>query len=99
MAKIIAGVIGFPINDIDSDQAVSEYLDATAASIFPASGTAKMGAVDDPKAVVDGYFRVRGVDNLRVVDASVMPTIVRANTNLTCMMLGERAADFYKAGK
>jgi choline dehydrogenase len=45
----------------------------------------------------DQYFRVRGVYGLRVLDASVMPNIVRANTNLTCIMLSERAADWMRA--
>ena len=48
-------------------------------------------------AVVDQYCRVRGVEGLRVVDASVMPNIVRANTNLTCIMIGERVADWMKS--
>jgi choline dehydrogenase len=47
--------------------------------------------------VVDQYCRVRGVEGLRVVDASVMPNIVRANTNLTCIMIGERVADWMRA--
>jgi choline dehydrogenase-like flavoprotein len=46
---------------------------------------------------VDQYCSVRGIDGLRVVDASVMPTIPRANTNLTCIMLGERVADWMRA--
>ena len=60
-------------------------------------GTAKMGRHSDPTAVVDQYCRVRGVEGLRVVDASVMPNIVRANTNLTCIMIGERVADWMRA--
>jgi choline dehydrogenase len=56
-----------------------------------------MGPKSDPAAVVDQNFCVRGVGGLRVVDASVMPNIVRANTNLTCIMLGERAADWMRA--
>lgn len=60
-------------------------------------GTARMGPDGDPGAVVDQHCRVRGVSNLRVVDASVMPTIPRANTNLTCLMIGERAAGWMRA--
>jgi choline dehydrogenase len=48
-------------------------------------------------AVVDQQSRVRGVDGLRVVDASIMPGIPRANTNLTCIMIGERVADWMRA--
>jgi choline dehydrogenase-like flavoprotein len=55
-----------------------------------------MGPASDPEAVVDNECRVRGVEGLRVVDASVMPTIPRANTNLTCIMIGERVAAFMK---
>ena len=52
-----------------------------------------MGADDDPDAVLDSRCRVRGVDGLRVVDASVMPTIVRANTNIPTIAIAERVAD------
>jgi choline dehydrogenase len=55
-------------------------------------GTARMGPAGDPLAVVDQRLRVHGVDGLAVVDASVMPTIPRAPTNLTCMAIAERAA-------
>ena len=65
-------------------------------TIFHPVGTAKMGPENDPMAVVDQYCRVRGVEGLRVVDASVMPNIVRANTNLTCIMIGERVADWMR---
>ena len=56
-----------------------------------------MGPAADPNAVVDQHLRVHGMDNLWVGDASIMPTVAHANTNLTSMMIGERAADFIKA--
>jgi len=56
-------------------------------------GTCRMGAVDDPDAVVDTSARVRGVAGLRVVDASVMPVIPRANTNIPTLMVAEKMAD------
>jgi len=56
-------------------------------------GTCRMGRADDPGAVVDSDCRVRGIEGLRVVDASIMPTLPRANTNLTTIMIGERMAD------
>lgn len=87
-------MVGLTPEAMESDAAVSEYLDATVTTILHASGTARMGRADDPMAVVDERFGVHGVANLRVVDASVMPEIVRANTNLTCIMLAERAATF-----
>ena len=55
-----------------------------------------MGPDGDRGAVVDQYCRVRGIEGLWVVDASIMPNIVRANTNLTCIMIGERAADWMR---
>ncbi|MDE0342850.1 MAG: GMC family oxidoreductase [Deltaproteobacteria bacterium] len=59
-----------------------------------ASGTCRMGPADDPGAVVDQRLRVHGLDNLWVADASVMPEVVRANTNATVYVIGERLAEF-----
>jgi len=61
-------------------------------------GTARMGPEGDGGAVVDQHWRVRGVDNLRVVEASVLPDIPRANANLTCIMIGERVAERMRGG-
>ena len=58
-----------------------------------------MGPDTDEGAVVDQHLNVRGVEGLRVVDASVMPDVVRANTNVTTMMIAERAADFIREGR
>ena len=66
---------------------------------FHISGTCKMGVADDAMAVVDQYLNVRGVQGLRVADASVMPDVVRANTNVTTMMIAERAAEFIRDGR
>ena len=55
-----------------------------------------MGPAGDEGAVVDQYCQVRGIAGLRVVDASVMPTIMRANTNFPCMMIAERVADWMR---
>ena len=62
------------------------------------SGTCKMGPASDPTAVVDQYGRVRGLEGIRVADASIMPDCVRANTNATTMMIGERMADLIMRG-
>lgn len=79
-----------------SDEAVEGLLRMTIGTTFHPVGTARMGPDGDELAVVDQFCRVRGVEGLRVVDASVMPTIPRANTNLTCIMIGERVADWMK---
>ena len=59
--------------------------------MFHPSGTCRMGG--DPGAVVDGQLRVRGVDGLRVADASIMPTVVNCQCNAACVMIGERVSD------
>lgn len=55
-----------------------------------------MGPASDPMAVVNQYCQVHGLDGLRVVDTSVTPDVVRANTNATAIMIGERVADWFK---
>jgi choline dehydrogenase len=82
---------------VGSDSAITNFIHDNCTTIFHPVGTAKMGPDSDEEAVVDQYCRVRGVEGLRVVDASVMPNIVRANTNLTCIMTGERVADWMRA--
>lgn len=57
-----------------------------------------MGPVSDSMAVVDQHGKVHGIEGLRIADASVMPECVRANTNVTTMMIGERVADFMRSG-
>jgi 5-(hydroxymethyl)furfural/furfural oxidase len=73
-----------------------DYLAAwIAENVWPSwhiSGTCRMGRHDDPAAVVDTQCRVRNIDRLSVVDASVMPTIVSANTNITTIMIAEKIA-------
>ena len=57
-----------------------------------------MGPVSDGMAVVDQYGRVHGLDGLRVVDASIMPDCIRANTNATTLAIAERISDFMRSG-
>jgi choline dehydrogenase len=73
-------------------ETAADYVRRTVRHYVHPVGTARMGPVGDAGAVVDQYGRVHGVEGLRVVDASIMPNIPRANTNLTCIMIGERMA-------
>jgi choline dehydrogenase len=73
-------------------QVMEAYLGLTVSPLYHPVGTARMGPADDPDAVVDQYGRVHGVEGLNVLDASIMPSIPRANTNLTCIMIAERGA-------
>jgi choline dehydrogenase len=74
----------------DSDADILEFVQHCSRTIFHPVGTCVMGAV------VDAELRVRGVEGLRVVDASVMPTIPRGNTNAPAIMLAEKAADLVR---
>lgn len=76
-----------------SDDALDDWLLEAVSTTNHISGTCKMGPASDPEAVVDQYGRVHGLEGLRVADASIMPDCVRANTNATTMMIGERMAD------
>lgn len=82
-----------PGADVRSDDAVDTWVRASAETIYHPVGTCRMGRADDPQAVVDDRLRVRGLAGLRVVDASVMPTLVSSNTNAPTIMIAERAAD------
>ena len=82
---------------VDSDEALRAYVRATVTTQFHPCGTARMGPAEDAMAVVDAHCRIRGVDNLRVVDASIMPNIPRANINLTSIMIGELTADWMRS--
>jgi len=82
-----------------SDEALDEFLYREVTTSQHVSCTCKMGPSSDPMAVVDQYGKVHGMENLRVVDASIMPDCIRANTNVTTMMIGERVADWIKQGK
>jgi choline dehydrogenase len=73
---------------------VAEYVRASAETLYHPTGTCRMGA--DEQAVVDPDLRVRGVDGLRVADASVLPQIIRGHTHAPSVMIGEKAADLIK---
>ena len=78
---------------LGDDAELEAYLLATAADAQHATSTCRMGAASDPGTVVDPSCRVLGTDRLRVVDASMFPSVPRANTNLTAIMVGELMAD------
>jgi choline dehydrogenase-like flavoprotein len=84
--------------DLASDDALDAWLRREVTTSQHISCTCKMGPASDPMAVVDQFGRVHGLANLRVVDASIMPDCIRANTNVTTMMIGERIADFIRQG-
>ncbi len=76
-----------------TDEDLVEYAAKHAKTDYHPVGTCRMGAADDPSAVVDPELRVRNVENLRVCDSSVMPSIISSNTNAATMMIAEKAAD------
>ena len=85
--------------DLANDDALDSWLQHSAGIAGHTSVTCRMGPQSDPTAVVDQYCQVHGLQGLRVVDASVMPDIVRANTNATIIMMAERVADFIRKGR
>lgn len=81
-----------PLNELDTDDAIDEWLFANVTDYVHAVGTCRMGGRDDPNAVVDTDCVVRGYAGLRVCDASVMPDVPKANTHLTTVAIAERLA-------
>ena len=92
---LVKEIINISPADLVSDEALDAWLIKNLTTAIHMSGTCKMGPESDPTAVVDQYCRVHGVEGLRVVDTSVMPDVVRANTNATAIMIGERVADWF----
>lgn len=80
-----------PDRELQRDDEIGDYMRAMVETLYHPVGACKMGK--DPQAVVDPQLRVHGVAGLRVIDASVMPVIVRGNTNAPVMMIAEKAAD------
>ena len=83
-----------PGPDITSEEALLDCFRNAGTNLHHPVGTCRMG--DDPMAVVDARLRVRGIERLRVVDASVMPTVTTGNTNAPTIMIGEKGAAMIK---
>jgi choline dehydrogenase len=81
----------FPGDEIQSKAEITEFIRQKAETIYHPIGTCKMG--NDAMAVVDNNLKVHGVEGLRVVDASVMPTLISGNTNAPTMMMAEKISD------
>jgi choline dehydrogenase len=90
MAKLISDEY-LPGKDVTAISAIDQFIRSNSETEYHPSGTCKMGS--DDMAVFDADLRVRGFDNLRVVDASVMPSLISGNKNAPCMMIAEKAAD------
>jgi choline dehydrogenase len=86
-----------PGPEVRSDDEILDFVRMTGGTIYHPVGTCKMGAATDRLAVVDTDLRVHGIAGLRVIDASIMPTLVSGNTNAAAIMIGERGADLIRA--
>ena len=84
---------GLPTDqDLESDDALDDYLLRTVGTARHVSGTCKMGPAGDPMAVVNQRLQVHGLEGIRLADPSVLPNVTRANTNATAIMIGERVS-------
>ncbi len=83
-----------PGASVQTDEQLLQHARNTGGTVFHPTSTCKMGI--DPMAVVDPELRVHGIEGLRVVDASIMPTVVSGNTNAATIMIGEKAADLVR---
>jgi choline dehydrogenase/4-pyridoxate dehydrogenase len=92
----IAPFIARELNPARSDAEIDEHIRNTAITLHHPAGTCRMGAEGDEGAVVDPQLRVRGVEGLRVIDASVIPDLPSGNINAPVMMIAEKAADMIR---
>jgi choline dehydrogenase len=92
--KLYRGPEMKPGADIRTDAEIDSWIRQNAETIYHPVGTVRMGA--DDKAPVDEELRVRGIDSLRVIDASVMPTLIGGNTNAPTIMIAEKLSDILR---
>ncbi|MDO9335568.1 MAG: choline dehydrogenase [Caulobacter sp.] len=85
-----------PGKDVKSDADIDAWIKRTGETIYHPVGTCRMGVAGDAYAVVDGELKVQGISGLRVIDASVMPTLVGGNTNAPTIMVAEKASDMIR---
>lgn len=85
--------------NIKTDAEIEQSIRDKSDTVYHPVGTCKMGSSDDPLAVVDATLKVHGLDGLRVIDASIMPTLVGGNTNAPTIMIAERAVDFVRTAQ
>src|SRR5262249_1457228 len=94
MQRYVVGEF-WPGAAVDSDEGLLEHAKRTGSTTFHQTSTCLMGSHE--KSVVDTELRVHGIEGLRVVDASVMPTVISGNTNAATIMIAEKAADLIRA--
>jgi len=85
-----------PGADVVSDEAIDAFIREKVESAYHPCGTCRMGAADDPSSVVTPDTKVIGVDGLRVVDSSIIPSITNGNLNAPTIMMAEKAADMIR---
>lgn len=91
----LAGVVKRELSpgpEAQTDEEIARYVAATHNTVYHPAGTVRMGSDDDGMSPLDPELRVKGVDKLRVADASIMPQLTAVNPNITCYLIGERAA-------
>jgi choline dehydrogenase len=91
--KAIRGAEEAPGATVQTDADIDAWIRQTGETIYHPVGTCRMGWAGDPLAVVDASLKVQALAGLRVIDASVMPTLVGGNTNAPTIMIAEKAAD------